>query len=113
MSENQFEQLVGELFHELESTFDELAMQAEDATGELCEATAMQDVVEVNLGNLGVWVMNKQTPNRQVWLSSPVSGPKRYRYEASNQTWVNTRDGHELSPFVVKEMEDALAGIQS
>lgn len=27
--------------------------------------------------DLGTYVINKQTPNRQLWLSSPVSGPKR------------------------------------
>ena len=26
----------------------------------------------------GTWVINKQPPNRQVWLSSPISGPRRF-----------------------------------
>lgn len=26
---------------------------------------------------IGTYVINKQTPNRQIWLSSPLSGPKR------------------------------------
>ena len=26
----------------------------------------------------GTYVLNKQPPNKQIWLSSPVSGPKRY-----------------------------------
>lgn len=26
----------------------------------------------VRLGDLGTYVLNKQTPNRQLWLSSPV-----------------------------------------
>lgn len=34
---------------------------------------AMQDgVMTVKLGDLGTYVLNKQTPNRQIWLSSPV-----------------------------------------
>ena len=28
--------------------------------------------------NVGTYVINKQTPNKQIWLSSPISGPKRY-----------------------------------
>ncbi len=28
----------------------------------------------------GTYVLNKQPPNRQIWLSSPVSGPKRFDY---------------------------------
>ena len=31
-----------------------------------------QGVLTVKLGKLGTFVMNKQTPNRQIWLSSPV-----------------------------------------
>jgi len=30
------------------------------------------DVLTVKLGELGTYVLNKQTPNRQLWLSSPV-----------------------------------------
>jgi frataxin len=26
---------------------------------------------------VGTYVINKQTPNRQIWLSSPLTGPKR------------------------------------
>ena len=37
-----------------------------------------QGVLTVRLGELGTYVINKQTPNRQIWMSSPVSGPMRY-----------------------------------
>ncbi|KAL8627167.1 hypothetical protein Q9189_007125 [Teloschistes chrysophthalmus] len=29
---------------------------------------------------IGTYVLNKQPPNKQIWLSSPKSGPKRYDY---------------------------------
>ena len=39
---------------------------------------AADGVLTVNLGGeQGIYVINKQTPNRQIWLSSPLSGPKR------------------------------------
>ncbi|KAL8946238.1 MAG: hypothetical protein Q9183_007931 [Haloplaca sp. 2 TL-2023] len=31
----------------------------------------------------GTYVLNKQPPNKQIWLSSPISGPKRYDYVLS------------------------------
>lgn len=34
-------------------------------------------VLTACLGKHGTFVLNKQTPNRQIWLSSPVSGPFR------------------------------------
>lgn len=39
----------------------------------------------------GIWVLNKQTPNRQIWWSSPLTGPRRYEYVAKRNKWVWTR----------------------
>ena len=33
---------------------------------------AQQGVLTVKLGQKGTYVINKQTPNRQIWMSSPV-----------------------------------------
>jgi frataxin len=41
----------------------------------------------------GTYVINKQTPNRQIWWSSPISGPRRYEYNPETKLWVFTRDG--------------------
>ncbi|XP_042009263.1 frataxin, mitochondrial-like [Salvia splendens] len=30
------------------------------------------EVLTLKLGDLGTYVINKQTPNRQIWMSSPV-----------------------------------------
>jgi len=37
-----------------------------------------QGVLNIDTGGFGFWVINKQTPNRQLWWSSPLSGPRRY-----------------------------------
>lgn len=39
----------------------------------------------------GTWVLNKQTPNQQIWWSSPISGPRRYEYDEANKKWIWTR----------------------
>lgn len=39
------------------------------------------EVLTLKLGNLGTYVINKQTPNRQIWMSSPV----RYCFLKMNQ----------------------------
>jgi hypothetical protein len=31
-----------------------------------------QGVMTIKLGSLGTYVINKQAPNRQIWMSSPV-----------------------------------------
>ena len=50
----------------------------------------------------GTWVINKQVPNRQLWLSSPVSGP--CRYEHVDGTWTHTRDGSSLDELLEREL---------
>ena len=65
-----------------------------------------QGVLTVGLGpDLGTFVINKQTPNRQIWLSSPVSGPFRYDYQPSDGTWRYRRDGHALHDKLRLELE--------
>lgn len=49
-------------------------------------------VVTINFGVHGTWVLNKQAPNRQIWLSSPISGPSRFDYDPSIKRWVHSRD---------------------
>ena len=43
----------------------------------------------------GTWVLNKQTPNRQIWWSSPISGPRRYEYDENISEWMYTRANNE------------------
>lgn len=56
----------------------------------------------------GTYVLNKQPPNKQIWLSSPVSGPKRYDYvkiKGSREgDWVYGRDGSRLSELLEREL---------
>jgi frataxin len=55
----------------------------------------------------GTYVLNKQPPNRQIWLSSPLSGPKRYDYvktEGGEGDWIYMRDGSRLSELLRKEL---------
>ncbi|EFX65222.1 hypothetical protein DAPPUDRAFT_333409 [Daphnia pulex] len=58
-------------------------------------------VLTIQLGQHGTYVINKQTPNRQIWLSSPTSGPKRYDY--INRHWVYSHDKTNLDELLNKE----------
>ncbi|KZT58454.1 Frataxin [Calocera cornea HHB12733] len=44
------------------------------------EVSYSSGVLTLSCGPHGTYVINKQPPNQQIWLSSPYSGPKRYDY---------------------------------
>ena len=91
-----------------------------------------EDIPEVNyasgvltmyIPSHGTWVINKQTPNEQIWWSSPISGPRRYEYDETKERWVYSRivdestsdvsdvsyeEGDTLEGILSKEFEDLL-----
>jgi frataxin len=62
-------------------------------------------VLTLSLGSKGTYVLNKQAPNKQIWSSSPVSGPVRYDWQ--NGRWVYLRDGHEMLERLSSELSEA------
>jgi frataxin len=62
----------------------------------------------LKLGDKGTYVVNKQPPNKQLWLSSPTSGPKRYDFDAEHQVWFYGRDHHSLKYLLDTEITKAI-----
>jgi len=58
---------------------------------EVPEINVASGVLTLSMPPHGTWVLNKQTPNRQIWWSSPISGPRRYEYDAEEELWLYTR----------------------
>lgn len=73
-------------------------------------------VLTLDLGpEVGTYVINKQPPNKQIWLSSPKTGPKRYDYvilgegqhekqDTATGDWVYLRDGTTLNDLLKSEI---------
>ncbi|KAI5864376.1 hypothetical protein GGS23DRAFT_496867 [Durotheca rogersii] len=61
------------------------------------------------------YVLNKQPPNKQIWLASPKSGPKRYDFVLTKEgtendetpvgDWVYLRDGSTLAELFENELQ--------
>lgn len=62
-------------------------------------------VLTVSFGSpYGTYVINRQTPNRQIWLSSPLSGPKRYDFVEEQKCWIYKHDGRSLHELLQSEI---------
>ncbi|XP_052873089.1 frataxin homolog, mitochondrial [Anopheles cruzii] len=89
-----FEAVCSDTLESLCDYFEEMV----EATTALNQAdvTYSDGVLTVNFGQPhGTYVINRQSPNRQIWLSSPTSGPKRYDF-VPNKPAVNSGSGYWL-----------------
>lgn len=63
----------------------------------------------MNFGDpYGTYVINRQSPNRQIWLSSPVSGPKRYDFVCDGEYWLYKHDGRSLHQLLQTEISSII-----
>ncbi|KAF9888128.1 Mitochondrial chaperone Frataxin [Aspergillus nanangensis] len=82
------------------------------------EAEYSAGVFNINVPSVGTYVLNKQPPNKQIWLSSPISGPKRFDWVLVgdqmhekqdtrpfiNGQWIYLRDGTNLTDLLNSEL---------
>lgn len=82
------------------------------------EAEYSAGVLNIVVPGVGTYVLNKQPPNHQIWLSSPISGPKRYDWVIQgdhmhekqdtrgfiNGQWIYLRDGSNLTNLLNDEL---------
>ncbi|KAI9903206.1 hypothetical protein N3K66_002558 [Trichothecium roseum] len=115
-------------YHELADTYLENALLKFEEIQDKNAAVDVEfsaGVMTIGIPGVGTYVLNKQPPNKQIWLSSPVSGPKRYDWcvFGEGQTdkegtaagrWVYTRDQSTLDALVLEELDvDLQAPIDS
>ncbi len=100
LSTNEYETIADETLESLTETFENLL----DKHKLPSDVTYSNGVLTVELEKFGTYVINKQTPNKQIWLSSPFSGPKRYDF--LNQTWIYKHDGLSLYSLLNKEISN-------
>jgi frataxin len=108
LSEGTFNALADEVLSRLAERLDNLF----DGLNHLDSDVALEaDVLQISLpstcGN-GTYVANRQTPNREIWLSSPVSGPWRFKLSLSTMHWVYHRSGDILHRVLENELSDRL-----
>ncbi|KAI1863898.1 uncharacterized protein JN550_009177 [Neoarthrinium moseri] len=116
LTDSQYHQLADEYIEGILAKYEE----EQDAKGEI-DVEYSSGVMTIKYPH-GDYVINKQPPNRQIWLSSPLSGPKRYDWvvtsegqDAKQDTatggWVYLRDGTFLDDILREETGVSFDGL--
>lgn len=77
--EQQAAALLERLFDKIEADFDDLDVDYEGG------------ILTLKLEDGRTFLLNKHAPNREIWLSSPVSGAWHFRLEPETSAWRSTR----------------------
>lgn len=96
MSESEFETRADEILEYLMETL-------EDTLGDQLDVDLEEGILSVELDSGGQYVINKHKPNRQIWMSSPVSGASHYEY-VTETGWVATRGDETLNRLLSQEL---------
>ncbi|XP_076327513.1 frataxin [Tachypleus tridentatus] len=100
-----FEEVVEGTLESLCEYCEEILLDGETSVSDI-DVTLSDGVLTLKLGEHGTYVINKQTPNRQIWLSSPTSGPKRYDFV--NKQWIYKYDNVSLHQLLSNELSSIL-----
>jgi frataxin len=100
-----FQYISNETLESLTEKFDRLVDEFPSLFTDDYDVTYSNNVLTIRLGpDKGTYVLNTQTPNSQIWLSSPVSGP--YRYDFIDNKWVYKHTGETLHELLSKEFSE-------
>lgn len=109
ISTSKFEVLADETLDSLHEYFEDIFEKYDDSPDS--DIVLNTGVLSVNFGsNKGTYVINKQTPNQQIWLSSPLSGPKRYDYHESIDAWIYRHNNQSLHQLLQLEVSNIFNG---
>ncbi|MDX2049680.1 MAG: iron donor protein CyaY [Rickettsiaceae bacterium] len=93
--------------------FDQIAEKIFEEIISKVEAQDKDFLVDINYSNqvltieanAKVFVINKQTPKFEIWLSSPLSGP--HHFKLKGDSWQNTR-GEVLHNILSLELSELI-----
>ncbi|KAI3812203.1 hypothetical protein L1987_16910 [Smallanthus sonchifolius] len=102
LQEDEFHKLADATIHDLLEKIEEYG-DSVDIDG--FDIDYGNQVLTVKFGSLGTYVLNKQTPNRQIWMSSPVSGPSRFDWDPTTEAWIYRRTKAKLLETLESEIK--------
>ena len=95
-----------------DETLKHLLAAIEGALGDHLDIDLEGGILTIRLDAGGIYVVNKQAPNRQIWLASPASGAWHFDYRegpGKAGRWVATKGGMTLAALLADELAAAAA----
>lgn len=98
LDESEFEKLA-------DQTIDRFAEIIDDVLGDRIDVDMHGGILTLTLPGKAQYIINKHGPNREIWLSSPVSGAAHFAFDGAK--WISTRNPDlALDAVVSKELAD-------
>ncbi|KAJ1790042.1 Mitochondrial matrix iron chaperone [Coemansia sp. RSA 2399] len=107
LTDMEYEALASETLDDLSICFDDIG---EELSMDDFDVEYASGVLTVKLGEHGTYVLNKQPPNKQIWLSSPISGPERFDYDQKYDSWFCRHKNESLGTLLSREMSQIFKG---
>lgn len=97
LDDSSFAKLAGEMLERIADAVD-------DALGDEVDAELQGGILTLSLEGGGQYVINKHAPNREIWMSSPMSGAWHFAHAGGD--WISTREPREsLAPLLARELK--------
>jgi frataxin len=104
-NDGEFKAKVAEIFFDLG---DSLAAKYESRSPDFA-ADAQDESLSVTASG-SRFLLSRQTPSRQIWLASPISGSVKFDFNGDTGSWVDARrPAIDLRSFVQSDIEMVLA----
>lgn len=102
LDDGRFTTLADEVLEHLSDAID-------DALGDRIDVDIQGGILTLALSGGGQYIINKHAPNREIWLSSPVSGAMHFGYRDGR--WISTRDASQVLQEVLAAELNAKYGV--
>jgi frataxin len=96
MDATAFIRLVTDYLDQLLETIEASYWQVVD-----CELSA--GVLNIYTNNRGTFIINRNIPRQELWLSSPLSGGAHFTY--ADKKWLNTRTNESFEALLFSELD--------
>ena len=79
-----------------------------DNTGLIDDIDYSDGILKIVIPHQGTWVLNSHSFTKQIWVSSPISGPSKYNYHQEENLWLGERYKNSLIQLIEEEMSTTL-----